>query len=335
MRGIFARAPSRVDFGGGTLDLPFFAEREKGATLNCAVNKYGYASIIPNGRNLTISSEDYNLILKLKCGEIKYDGKLDLIKAAVKRTGFCGKVTLTSDHEMKPHSRLGTSSSISVAVIGAILRYQKKKIDKIAVAELATSLERQELGMDNGPQDQYAAALGGINMLRYDGKKTSVERVKVKPEVLFELEKNLILCYLDSSKVAGNINHETVDGYERGDERVVGAIRSIKKITFDMYKALRAGNLRKFAELLNEENESREKLNKDIVNAKCRKYISLGLRSGAVAAKILGAGAGGTILFYSREGERDRIRRVLEKNGGRVLDFRFDFEGLRTWEKEV
>lgn len=330
MKQVFSRAPSRVDFAGGTLDLPFFAEREKGATLNCAVSKYGNSSLV-SSNNLKINSINYNKKINVNL-PIKYNGELDLLKAALKVTNFNYKAILTTYHEMKPHSRLGTSSSISVSALGAILRYQGKKVNQFQIAEIANRIEAVELGMHNGPQDQYAAALGGILMLRFNGKKTKVERLKIKKETIYELEKNLILCYLNSEKVAGNVNHETLKGYEQGDEKVVSSIRNIKQITFDMYSSLKKGNLNYFAELLNEENKNREKLNKYIVTPLCKKYINLGLKNGASAAKILGSGAGGTLLFYAKENQRGKLINSLEKNKAKTFDFRFDFEGLRVWE---
>jgi D-glycero-alpha-D-manno-heptose-7-phosphate kinase len=334
MKTVFSRAPSRVDFAGGTLDLPFFADAEKGATLNCGISKYGHVALTPNDSGLKIKSINYNKTIKVPW-PIKYNGDLDLIKAAFKRTNFDKKITLTTYHEMRPHSRLGTSSSISVAVLGALYRYLGKKIDRYYLSDLATMMERQELHMDNGPQDQYAAALGGILMLRYKkgSKKTYVEHVKVSDETIFEMEKNIVLCYLDSEKVAGNVNHETVLGYQKGDERVVGAIKNIKQVTFDMYKALRKGDMKSFTELINEETKNRERLNKYIVTPNCKKLINIGMKNGAAAAKILGAGAGGTLLFYAKDDQREKLIKTLQKNKGDVFDFRFDFKGLQTWEK--
>lgn len=334
MREVFSRAASRVDFGGGTLDLPFFAEREKGATLNCSIAKYGYASIKLNNKQLEINSLNYNRVVKVPI-PIKYNGDLDLLKSAFKYTDFKEKATLTTYHEMEPHSRLGTSSSISVAVLGAILKWQNKKIDRVKISHEATMMERNELHMDNGPQDQYAAAMGGILMLRYNGAKTTCEKVKLTEETYYELEKNMLLYYLDSQDVAGDVNHETVEGYTNGNERVVGAIKNIKEVTNSMYKALKKDDLNSFSELLNEETKNRVRLNKDIVTPTCQKYIKIGLANGAKAAKILGAGAGGTLLFYAKENQREKLRKTLQKYKGQVMDFRFDFTGLRTWEKRI
>jgi D-glycero-alpha-D-manno-heptose-7-phosphate kinase len=331
MKTIYSRAPSRVDFAGGTLDLPFFAEREKGATLNCAVSKYGYTSI-SKSNVLEINSINYNQKEKITL-PIKYDGKLDLLKSALKLTNFSEKTEITTHHEMRPHSRLGTSSSMSVSLLGALLKYQNKKINKVEVAKIAAKMEAEELGMHNGPQDQYASAIGGILMLRFDGKKVFVEKLKLKKETIYHLEKNLVLCYMNSEKVAGNVNHETLKGYEAGNKRVVNSIKNIKKITFSMYDALKKSDLNSFARLLNEENKNREMLNKDIVTPTCKRYIDIGLNNGAIAAKILGAGAGGTLLFYAKDNQKHKLVNALEKNKGLVFDFKFDFDGLQVWER--
>jgi D-glycero-alpha-D-manno-heptose-7-phosphate kinase len=331
MKEIFSRAPSRVDFSGGTLDLPFFAEREKGATLNCAVSKYGYSSLKQNNQSLEIFSLNYNKKIKVNF-PIKYDKNLDLLKSAFKLTNFNDKSTLTTYHEMRPHSRLGTSSSIAVSALGAIYKYQNKKINQKEIAEIANKMEAVELEMHNGPQDQYSAALGGILMMRFNGKKVKFERVNLKKETVYELEKNIVLCYLNSEKVAGNVNYETCKGYDEGNERVVSSIRSIKQTTFDMYKSLKKGDMKDFATLLNQENSSREKLNKYIVTPVCKKYISIGLKNGASAAKILGSGAGGTLLFYAKENQRKKLIESLEKNKAITFDFRVDFKGVQAWE---
>lgn len=331
MREIYSRAPSRVDFAGGTLDIPFFVEKEKGATLNCAISKYGY-SLLKTSKNLEINSINYNKKIKVNF-PIKYDGKLDLLKAAFKISNFNERASLTAYHEMKPHSRLGTSSSISVSALGAILKYQNKRIDKIQIAELATAIELEELGMHNGLQDQYAASLGGLLMLRYENKKTKIEKIRLKKEILYELEKNLVLCYLNSQDVAGNINYKIIKEYEKGNEKVISSIKNIKKITFDMYKALKKDKLEEFAELLNLETENRNRLSKYIVTNLCKKYINIGLSNGAIASKVLGAGAGGTLLFYAKENQKEKLIKALERNKAKVFDFRFDFEGLQIWEK--
>lgn len=331
---IFARAPSRIDFAGGTLDLPYFAEKEKGATLNCAVKKYGYASIIENGKNLVIDSINYNQKVVVKW-PVKYDDRLDLIKAAIKRKHFRDKVTLTAYHEVAPHSHLGTSSSISVAILGAISRYLNEKINKVDIAKLATVLEIEELGLANGPQDEYAAAVGGINMLRFNGKSVGLEQLKLKNDTIYELEKNFLLCYIGSNKVSGDLNGHVVKKYESGDDKVVNAIRNIKRITFEMYKALINHKLSDFPHLMNEERVNRDHLGKGIVDHIDKEFLEIGFRSGAIGAKVLGSGGGGTILFYLKDNCKEKFKHAMARTKAEVYDFRFDFEGLQTWERKA
>jgi D-glycero-alpha-D-manno-heptose-7-phosphate kinase len=326
-----ARAPSRVDFAGGTLDIPSFARNEGGVTLNCAVAKYGHVKIYGKNVDSTIiNSLDYNCKVSIKSKRIVYDGKLDLLKAALKRANFFENVEIVTKHDMPPHSRLGTSSSIGVAFLAAIAQFRNEKINKIKIADLATELETEELKMRNGPQDQYASALGGINFLKFNGKSVKVKKVKVKQDIISKLEKNLLLCYVGQAQVSGDMNGRIVGKYLRGNEKITNALRNIKEITVDMQKQLIKGNTEEFAYLLNEERLNREKLDEDIASG-LKKFINVGLKNGAVAAKILGAGGGGTILFYAADNQLSKLTNVLRNINGRVYNFKFDFEGVKTW----
>lgn len=323
-----ARAPSRVDFGGGTLDIPSFSQREGGVTLNCAVKKYGYVNIYRKNVDATvIKSLDYNLEILVKNKKIVYDGKLDLLKAALKRTNFFEKVEVVAKHDMPPHSRLGTSSCIAVALLAAISKFRNEKIDRIKIANLATELETEELKLDNGPQDQYAAALGGINLLRFDGKYVKVKKVKVKQDIISKLEKNLLLCYVGQAEVSGDLNGRIMGKYLKGDEKVINALRNIKEITISMQKQLINGNIEGFVSLLNEERVNRENLDKGIAKG-LTKFINVGLKNGALAAKILGAGGGGTILFYAAENRFKELVRALQNMNAIIYNFKFDFCGV-------
>jgi D-glycero-alpha-D-manno-heptose-7-phosphate kinase len=330
---INSRAPSRIDFGGGTLDIPFFAQAEKGATLNCAVRKYGYASITENKKGLFVHSLNYNSTLEIKQPiTVSHDDPLALLKAAFRRKNFFKPLNLTTYHEMPPHSRLGTSSSIGVAILGALAAYRKEKINKVKIAELATELEVKDLGLANGPQDQYAAAVGGINLLQYTGKKTILKKIKLKRETLLELEKNMLLCYFKSSGISGDLNAYIIGQYNKGNDRVVKAIKDIKSVTYDMHKALLKGNLDYFGSLLTEESNSRKAISEKIVTPLCQKFISTGINNGAIGGKILGAGGGGTILFYSKENQQEKLKLALQKIGGQIFDFNLDFDGLQVWK---
>lgn len=328
---IESRAPLRVDFGGGTLDIPFFAEREGGVTLNCAVARYGYASFYKGGKDLVLKSLDYNKSIRIK-RPIKYDGKLDLLKAGIKMTDFSANGRIVTKCDFPPHSRLGSSSAVAVAFLGLIHAVQGKRVNKIRIADLAASLEADELKLCNGKQDQYASALGGINLLRFDSsKKVKLKKVRLKKDIIEELERRLFLCYQGVSIVSGNLNGRIIGKYLDGDKKVVDALRNIKTITLEMHKNLVKGRLDEFAELLNEETFNRAKLDPAIVDKKTKRTIKLGLENGASAAKVLGAGGGGCVLFYSKEDKERELKKAIERKGMNLFDFKFDFEGLKTW----
>jgi len=334
-----AKAPARVDFGGGTLDIDFFTEKEEGVTLNCAIMNHGYASFYPGGKYLTLESLDFEFLKKLKIKtqkDLVYDGNLDLLKAAIKRCFIIEKYPIKgriiTRTETPPGAGLSASSSISVALIGLLKKITSEKINKIDVAELAASLERDELKLYSGKQDQYAAALGGINFLRFKKGKVKAEKVRLKRDYELELEKDLVLCYTGKRRISADMNSAVMNGFLKGERKVVDALHNIKRITKEMYKSLKKGDLEDFSYLLNQERLNRIKLHPSIMPKLSKKFIDIGLKNGAKAAKILGAGGGGCLLFYAKHEKEEKLERALAKKGATILDFKFDFNGLEVWK---
>ena len=202
-------------------------------------------------------------------------------------------------------------------------RFQNDK-DKMELAEGVYKLE-QSMGLVGGKQDQYAAAFGGINFLKF-GKhnKVKIQRLKLKPLLIKELESKLILVYTGKPHFSGNTNGKMIENLKKGKN--TKDFMRVKKIAIEMKRALEKSNLDKFASLLNEETEAREKLSRTQAPPHIRAMIEKGKSNGALAAKICGSGGGGCILFF---GDKKRIKQAF---GEKCIDFRFDFEGLH-WLK--
>ncbi|MFQ6097319.1 MAG: GHMP kinase, partial [Armatimonadota bacterium] len=188
-----SRAPVRIDFAGGTTDLSPFRDREGGAVLNATITRYAYCTLrsLPNG-HVRISSEDLQKFVEAQhIRELEFDGNLDLLKAAVKALDIAGGFDITVRCDAPPGSGTGSSASVGVALIGMLdlLRDadRPRRLSKYQIADLASELE-SDLGIVGGKQDQYAAALGGINFIRFFGEgRVSVERLSLPPELLYEL----------------------------------------------------------------------------------------------------------------------------------------------------
>jgi len=333
-----SRAPLRIDLAGGTLDIPEVAGRMAGGgvTLNAGITLYAYTSVYPSKKKgIILNSLDYNTSVRIKdVKNIKYGKKLDFLKAIVKILKIKKNVKIVTKVDSPPQSRLGTSSALDVAFIGAINCFRNRYMRKSKVADLANAIEAGETNICQGKQDQYGSAFGGFNFLRFKKAGKVVKLTKIKPDksTIFELETNMFLCYIGQSVVSGDLNQKMIDRYIRGEKTVVRSFNNIRKVTIDMGNALKKGDLLDFANLLNKERENRAKLDPSIVDKKSQKFINQAFKNGALAAKVLGAGGGGCILFYAKEDKQQKVEKALERIGGKIINFNFDFDGLQTWK---
>ena len=337
---IRSRVLTRIDFAGGTTDLPSFRNRETGAVINAAVNRYAYCVLRQiEGNGVRIVSQDLGQFVEARdIRELEFDGNLDLLKAAVRALELPGGIEITVRCDAPPGSGTGSSASVGVAVLGLLDRLRQIEsaergsvMTRFEIAELACRLE-QDLGIVGGKQDQYAAAVGGFSYMRFVGDLVPVERIEVSASVLAELEKHLVLCYSGQSRLSGDTNAKMISAYESGDPTVVNAMQSVARIAGDMYRALLEEDLVWFGELLNEEWQARSQLHSEVVTPKMAQLREAALAAGAAGGKVCGAGGGGCIVFLANPDREGEVRQALSDAGGRVLDFSFDRRGLQVWE---
>ncbi len=334
-----SRAPTRIDFAGGTTDLPAFAHREGGAVFNAAIARYAYASLrpAPDGR-LHLHSQDLDeYIHASSVWELEFDGHLDLLKAACQQMGVDSGLNLTVRCDAPRGSGLGASASVGVALVALLDAYRAsdrgRRLSRFEIADLACALERQ-MGIVGGKQDQFAAALGGFSFMRFEGETVLVEPLNPPPELVCELEKHLILAYTGQSRLSGEANQRMISAYQAGHETVAQALRTVKSIAEEIYHALLSEDLSALPELLNEEWQARRKLAEGIVTPQMEKMREAAFEAGARAAKVCGAGGGGCVLFYVKPDREAAVRRALQAAGAQPLDFVFDFTGLVCWRAD-
>jgi D-glycero-alpha-D-manno-heptose-7-phosphate kinase len=334
MKTIRSRAPIRIDFAGGWTDVPPFSEREGGAVVNATINRYTYATLYPRTDDrIHILSADFEKYLEVASfRELEYDGNLDLIKAAVKVLNVGTGMDIYVRCDAPPGSGTGSSSSISVALIGLLNYLQPAKLSPHEVAKLARRLEVHELFIAGGKQDYYAAALGGVNFLEFDDPAVSNSRLGLSTSTLRDLEKHLILCYTGQSRLSGDIIRTVMGAYERGEKRTVEALHNLKRIAFEVKNALLGGDLHTFARLLGENWENQKALDASVTNATIDKLVVTAMQSGALGGKACGAGGGGCILFYCDDNKEHLVRKALLEQGAQVIEFNLENEGLQTWE---
>jgi D-glycero-alpha-D-manno-heptose-7-phosphate kinase len=328
-----ARAPLRISLCGGGTDVSPYPEEHGGMVLSATINQYAYASLRPRrDSRLTLASLDYDVVARYDHPRrMKLDGNLDLIKAVVRAFKVRRGADLWVHSDAPPGSGLGSSSTLVVALIGVMSEWLRRPMPDYDVAELAYRIERVDLGLAGGRQDQYASAFGGFNFIEFNADGTVVNPLRIRTDVLNELEYRLLLCYMGQTRQSAKIIERQTAAYRAGEASVVGALRRLKSETLEMKKALLLGKVDALGELLHEAWESKKKLDEGISNSHVDRLYRLARREGAIGGKMPGAGGGGYFLLLTRFDRKHRVAAVLEKHGGQVVPFQFERRGLVTW----
>jgi len=229
------------------------------------------------------------------------------------------KTVLEYHADIPTSSGLGTSSAMNNIWLALITHLN----DKEKIAENAFKIEQTiSESRVNGKQDMYAAAFGGINYMEFIGDKVIVHPLKLTKRVINELENRLVLVYSGKAHYSGSSNKAAIDNLLKG-KNTKELIR-IKEIAGEMKEALIKGDLYLFSHLMNLETKERQKLSKITLSPQLKSIIDIGMKNGGIAAKICGSGGGGSILFFCEDKNK-----LLKKFKGKVIDFKFDFEGLK------
>ncbi len=330
-----AKAPLRISFAGGGTDVPPFCTREGGCVLNATVNRYAYGKLRPRkDKNVQIDSVDFGVSLNYEAPYVPaYDGKLDLIKAAIQKLGGqdSNGFDLFLHSDAPPGSGLGSSSTLMVAVVGLLREFKNLPLTDYEIAHLAYTIERKDLGIDGGLQDQYAATFGGFNFIEFHDDQVVVNPLRIKQDIVNELEHNLVLCYTGKTRPSDRIIEDQMRRYGKGEQETVEGLRLQKALATEMKTRLLQGRLRDFGGLLHDAWESKKKLSPKITTPEINELYEEARRHGALGGKITGAGGGGYMLFYCLFERRHRVAERLRQMGGQVSEFAFEFHGLQTW----
>ena len=229
--------------------------------------------------------------------------------------------------DIPPGAGLGASAALNVvwlALVNASLGSQPSREE---LAEQAYRLE-DLLGVTGGKQDQYAAALGGINLLRFQGGAVHVERLSIGDEIVRQLQERLVLAYSGEPRLSGDIHERVWKGYLSGEKKVAAALRRLKAIAFEMREALVSGDLGSFGALLGENWRCQKDLHPSITNDTVEGLFRVAEGAGAISGKACGAGGGGCLVFWCQEGAASRVASALRDAAPQVIDFALDRDGL-------
>ena len=328
-----ARAPLRLSFCGGGTDVSPYPEEHGGCVLSATINHYATATLRPRrDTRLTLASLDYDMVAKYDHPRrLRFDGQLDLLKAAVRALKVKRGADLWTHSDAPPGSGLGASSTLMVSLLGVLREWLKLDLSPYDLAEAAFQIERRDLHLAGGRQDQYAAAFGGFNFIEFLPDGTVVTPLKLRRETLEELEYRLLLCYMGQTRQSARIIERQTKSYQEGKRATVKALDALKVQTHEMKRALLLNHIDGFGELLHEAWEHKKKLDDGISNSHVDKLYQVARKEGAIGGKMPGAGGGGYFLLLTRFDRRHRVAAALEKHGGQVVPFHFEARGMRSW----
>ncbi|MEK6884994.1 MAG: sugar phosphate nucleotidyltransferase [Nanoarchaeota archaeon] len=327
------RAPLRISFAGGGTDLAYYFEEYGGAVINATIDKYCYATIVKRADKKIIIDSDVTPekdVVVQSIDDLKYDGKFDLIKSVIRLMSPDFGFELYLNNDIPPGRGLGSSASLAVLMVSLLSNLQGIKYDDYKIAELAYKAEREELGIKGGWQDQYASVTGGFNFMEFSKDKTLIYPLRLKEEIINELNSHLLLCYVGKSHSSGEV-HKNQEEVFKKDEDVVNNLNKIKELAFEIRDSLLTNKLDKFGEILHESWINKRKLSQSTTNSSIDGLYEMGLKNGAVGGRLLGAGNGGYILFFISPKKRNQLTKELINKGIEIMNFNFDFKGTQVW----
>ncbi len=331
-----ARAPARISFGGGGTDIKPYCAEHGGAVTSTTISKYTYVTLHEKNAPeevTTVYAHDLHEITRIPAGQYKYDGKADLVKAVLKHFDVRQPVEIHIHSDLPPGSGMATSSSLTVALIGACARMQKRRLSKYDVAYLAYKIEREELGQRGGYQDQFAAAFGGFNYIKFK-ESVTVHPLRLTSRVRLELRYRLLLVYTGKTHLSSAIQEQMMQGYSLQKADFLEGMARLKKVAKQMRDLLildDLGRLDEFGQLLHEGWDAKQSLSDKISTGEVDALYMLARQEGALGGKLLGAGGGGHVLLFINPEKRATLVEKLEGLGGQVVPFEFDSTGLRVW----
>jgi D-glycero-alpha-D-manno-heptose-7-phosphate kinase len=331
---LIGRSPVRISFGGGGTDLPSYYEQFGGAVLSTAINKYFY-TILGNrsdGRIQVISSDlrlfgNWSDLAALPA----HDSGLEIPLAVLRDVGADLAADLFLASEIPPGTGLGSSASVCVNLLKVLTTYLRTPLSKYDLAERAFNITRLGLKRHVGKQDEYAAAFGGLNYIRFgrDGT-TQVEPLHLDPGVLSALQANLMLFFTGAAHHSWDILADQEKSTRLPDGPAVEALHQVKEAAALMKEALLCGNLEHFGHLLDDAWQAKKRVSQRISSPRIDHLYEAAREHGALGGKITGAGGGGFLLLYSESACQDAVRTAMEREGVQEMAFTFDTQGAQV-----
>lgn len=337
---IRSKAPLRLGLAGGGSDVSPYSDLYGGLILNATINLFAYCIIeeTSNGKIEIVAADIQQIQIFDVARSLPINGLLDLHKGVYNRivkdynlSALSFKMTTFSD--APPGSGLGSSSTMVVAIVKAFVEWLNLPLGEYEIARLAYEVERTELGLSGGKQDQYAAAFGGFNFMEFfNNDRIIVNPLRVKRWIIDELEASMILYYTGASRSSAAIIDEQRKNTSSGNEEAIEAMHQIKRGAIEMKEALLKGDIKAFAKIMGRSWNNKKKMAHSITNSNIDQVFENAIGAGAITGKVSGAGGGGFIMFMIEPEKKIQVVNALNKLDGRTFEFQFSEGGCHGWK---
>lgn len=338
-----ARAPLRLGLAGGGTDVSPFSEEQGGFVLNATIDLYAQAILEPrNDGRIIFAAEDREEAVNLESIPVLPDvDPLRLHRGIYNRIvrQFNGgkplSFKLTTFADAPAGSGLGTSSTMVVCIIQAFSEWLGLGLGEYELAHLAYEIEREELKLAGGKQDQYAAAFGGFNFIEFGpgADRVLVNPLRIKEWLLNELEASTVLFYTGQSRESAKIIEQQIERTKAKSSPSLTAMAALKQDAVSMKEAILRGDLARYAAILRQSWEAKKQLATSVSNPQLDSIYDDAIDAGALAGKISGAGGGGFFMFFVPPSRRMAVLRRLKQHPGEVMNFHFTSIGAQSWSQ--
>jgi len=337
---IRSKAPLRLGLAGGGSDVSPYSDMYGGLILNATINLYAYCTIEETDDDqicIDAYDADYHEALPLQ-RQLDLDGNALLLKGTYNRLMRDYNLPLqafriTTYNDAPAGSGLGTSSTMVVAILKAFVEWRSLPLGDYEISRLAYEIERKDLGLSGGKQDQYAAAFGGFNYMEFlQNDMVIVNPLKVKRWVIDELEASIVLYFTGRSRSSAAIIDQQRKNTSSGNSKSIEAMHRIKQSAIDMKLAVLKGDMNAFSRILGQAWEDKKKMADAITNPIIEEAFSVATQAGATAGKVSGAGGGGFIIFFVPPTHKQHVVEALKSLGGFTMPFNFTDGGAHGWK---
>ena len=335
-----SRAPLRLGLGGGGTDLSPYCDRFGGVVLNCTIDRYAYAFIEPrNDGKVSFRAHDLSIEeLHDACNALPVLQGLKLHRGVYNRivSQFNNdkplSLTISTTVDAPAGSGLGSSSALVVSLVEAFRTFLNLPLGRYDVAHLAFEIERKDLQLAGGKQDQYAAAFGGVNFIEFlADDRVIVNPLRLDEGILNEFETSLIACFSGVSRDSDAIIAEQIRGVLQNEKTAIEALHQLKEDAVLMKQELLTGNVPGMAALMKKSWSNKKLTAHAISTGKIENLLDIAIRGGAMAGKVSGAGGGGFIMLLVEPQDRTHIINALNKHGGLASPVHLTSRGSETW----